>query len=331
MFLQKSSSFVFSLALTTTLMLQAQEAMLPPTSPEKTAITAALTELTGLGGNTFYIQALSPGISLSVTKTEAERKAETNAMIAEQMQAVISAFKSADESNKLAATRAAVESIDRDILRKGVKIEFINGEPSNAISRSFMMIEKQPGSTLTTAEQTMKAITSYRRSARPSDHAYEYSMAENLQTSTITHTEGSDQTWRPPLAPPALSLREDKVIKKCRNILGWRCATALYRADEALEGADHIKFLFTSSYSLKNNRDNAQFSGGKAKNQVDGSTGLLVVKESENWIMVFAIDSQLKEGRLSFTGAIQSGSEEDFARFKQRIAMDLQISADKIK
>lgn len=334
MFLQKTPAMILSLSLLAALQVSAQQEPVPEAamSAERAVLASTLTEFTGLGNNALYNRIITPGKSLNTAKSDSDRTSEANALILGEIDQVISAFKSAGEAQKLDAVRAVLNSIDSKILRnKGVNIQFIQGEPSAAINRNFLMIEKA-GNARVTAEELMKTITSYRRSARPSDHAYEYSQADNLTQATIHYTKGNDETWKPPQAPAPMETGKDYAIKKCRQIFGWRCATSVYRTDQALEGVDHVKYFYTGSYSLKTNPDNAEFKGdGRTRNQVEGSTNMLVVKESAGWILMYSVDSQWNDDKISFGSMIQDGAEKDFARFKERVGMDLGISADKIK
>lgn len=299
----------------------------PPT-PEKAALSDLLTTFT-IGNNALYNRIISPGKSLNTGRSDADRTAELNAQLLTEMNAVIFTFKNSTEEEKVQKVNQVVAQIDREVVsNKGVHIQFIGGRPSAAINRTLVMIPKDTNNPALTVENVLNTVTSYRRSARPSDYAYEYSQADNLQQSTVRLTQGNDETWKPPLAPAGLEIGKDYAIKKCRQIFGWKCATALYHADRLLSGEDEVGLMYTGSYNLKDNADNSQFArDGRSKNQVEGSTGLVIVKESPNWIMVYAADAQWKNGGISFGGIIQGEAKKDFKRYKERLATDLRLNA----
>ncbi|AGH96785.1 hypothetical protein [Pseudobdellovibrio exovorus] len=305
---------------------------LASTQMEIEALREMLIERT-VGNNELYNRVISPAKSLDKNQSESERTMQANENILNDVERVLTAFNSSSEADKLNAVLAAINQIDSNIIKnKGVNIQFTNGEPSAAVNRNFLMIYKSADKANLTAESLLNTLSSYRRSARPSDHAYEYSMVDNLQQSDIRYTRGNDDTWKPPQAPASIEIGTDMAIKKCRQILGWRCATALYSAGEVLSGEQNVKYFYTGSYNIKATGDHAEFAkDGRSKNQVAGSTGLVVIKESAEWILLFGTDSQWSHDKISFGSMIQDSAEKDFKRFKERIMMDLTIGASNIR
>lgn len=302
------------------------------TQMEVEALRNMLIERT-VGNNELYNRVISPAKSLDKNQSESERTIQANENILRDVERVLTAFNSSSEADKLNAVLAAINQIDPNIVKnKGVNIQFTNGEPSAAVNRNFLMIYKSADKANLTAESLLNTLSSYRRSARPSDHAYEYSMVDNLQQSDIRYTRGNDDTWRPPQAPASIEIGTDIAIKKCRQILGWRCATALYSAGEVLTEEQNVKYFYTGSYNIKTNGDHAEFAkDGRSKNQVAGSTGLVVIKESAEWILLYGTDSQWSHDKISFGSMIQDSAEKDFKRFKERIMMDLTINDANIR
>lgn len=299
---------------------------------EVEALREMLIERT-LGNNPLYNRVISPARSLDKNQSDSERVLQANNLMLNNIQTVLSAFNNAAEADKAAAVQAALNQLDPEIIKnKGVNIQFIKGEPSAAISRNFVMIQKNQSNASLSAESLLNTLSSYRRSARPSDHAYEYSMVDNLQQSTIKYTRGDDNTWKPPQAPAPIAIDSEMAIKKCRQILGWRCATALYNAGEVLDGDQNTKYFYTGSYNIKDNPDHSDFAkDGRSKNQVAGSTGLVVIKESAEWILMYGMDSQFSNGNISFASQIQDAAEKDLKRFKERIMLDMAISENSIR
>ncbi|MEQ1721793.1 MAG: hypothetical protein ABL930_01365 [Pseudobdellovibrio sp.] len=286
-----------------------------------------------LGNDAFYNKALSPAKSLNMDLSDASRTQEVNDKITNEMDAVISAFNNSGDDKKLDAVKAQVNLIYPEINKNnGAYIQFVKGTPSAAYSRVILMIEKKAGNTTATGEQFLKSFSSYKRSAIPSTTIYEYSDAKNLSQSQIKTTEGSDTSWKLPQAAPQVALRQDLVLKKCRQILGWKCVTSLYHTGELLQNANNVKYLFAAIYDLKNNPDHPEFAKDKRGiNQITGSTALYAIKESAKWIMIYGVDAQWNEDKISFAGLIQDEFQKDFSRIKERLMLDLKITAQDIK
>lgn len=294
---------------------------------EISTIKQLLTERTN-GNDAFYSKALSPAQSLQIDKSKSERILIANETILNEMTSVLTTFKSTSDDAKLEAVYKTVNQIETEVVKNGgAYISFFDSVPSAVVARTLLMIPKSTHPDLTTTK-VMNALTSYKHSPKPSDHVFEYETAQNLTLGQIQHYVGDDSSVK--LAP--FQIGKEVVLKKCRKLLGWRCVTSLYRADDLLKDDDSVKVLFISVYDLENNPDHADFSNDKRSiNQVTGSTGIYFVKESTNWILLYGVDTQWNNGKLSFQGAIQTEFKKDFERLKESISNDLGISADQIK
>jgi hypothetical protein len=278
-----------------------------------------------LGNNAFYNKVISPAKSLDMNRSDADRTSEINTKITNELDAVLTAFKNAPEDQKAKAAAAAAKLLDSGLGgQTAARIQFIDGKPSAAIARAIILIDRTGNEKALTAKSVLDSITSYKRSAKPSDHSFEYEDATNLTMGKVSHREGSDASWVKPGALPPFESGKDFAIKKCRQIFGWKCVTTLYHAGQADIGGENSPFLYMGNYDLTNNPDNAGFGGDKRTvNQVAGSTALFVVKESKRWIMVIGVDAQWNKGGISFSSIIQSEYQKDFGRMNQRIALDL--------
>lgn len=308
-----------------TILLLALVSVAAPVDKEISAIAKALNSRTN-GNDAFYSKALSPALSLEVSKNKSDRVQAVNDQLISEISSVLGAFKSASsESRRLESTTAAVAKIESDVIKEGgAFITFTDSNPSAAYSRTFLMIPKKIKAGLT-SKTIFDILTSYKRSPKPSDHVYEYASAQNLTQGAVKYTEGNDNSWKSPKALKPFDMNEDVVLKKCRQLLGWRCITSLYQANQLTKGSDASQLLFISTYDLTQNPDHPEFAGDKrGVNQYTGSTALYVVKESAEWILLYGIDAQWNDGKLSFQGAIQKEFKKDFERFKERISSDIQ-------
>lgn len=287
-------------------------------------ISKLLNERTN-GNNAFYSKALSPAQSLEVNKNKSDRIQSVNNQIMSEITLVVNAFKQASEKDKLTAVNSAAATIDSQLIPNGgAYITFTDSNPSAAFSRTVLVVSKKVKAGLV-AKNVFDILTSYKRSPKPSDHVYEYSSAENLTQGAIQYTEGNDSTWKGAGAAKPFALNQDIVLKKCRQVLGWRCATSLYHVDSFLKGSEATQLLFIATYDLTQNADHPDFARDKrGVNQYTGSTAMYVVKESAEWILLYGIDAQWNDGKLSFQGAIQNEFKKDFERFKDRISSDIQ-------
>lgn len=301
-------------------------------SNEKMALTQLLYGF-NLGNNAFYNKTISPAKSLNTNLNDSGRVQEVNDKIIAEMDKVITAFNLASEDRKAQTVKEAVDQIDPEINKNGgAYIQFINGKPSAAFSRVILMIQKKAGNSAATGEQFLKSFSSYKRSAIPSTTIYEYSDAKNLNQSSIKETEGNDNTWKNPLAAPEMALNQDLVLKKCRQILGWKCVTSLYHTGEVLQNSDNVKYLFAAIHDLNNNPDHPNFAKDKRSfNQLAGSTALYSIKENANWIMIYGVDAQWNTDKISFSSLIQDEFQKDYKRVKERLMIDLKISQEDFK
>ena len=217
-----------------------------------------------------------------------------------------------------------INSIDRDMADTAdADITFVDGAPSSAVARTVLLLNRK--SPEMNSAKVLDVLTSYRRSPKPSDMVWEYESAQNLTQGTPKQIEASETSWLMPNASAAIKAGEDFAVKKCRQIMGWRCATSLYSVG-SIDAKSN--YFFMGSYDLKNNPDNAEFKDGRAKNQVAGSTAMFVVKQSEKWILIYGVDSSMSTNKLSFTPLIEEALQKDFAMLQTRLKADLGL--DKI-
>jgi hypothetical protein len=285
-------------------------------SANKQAVANILTQFT-LGNDALYNKVLSPAKSLNEQKSDADRTAEANEKIQNNLAAIMDAFDNSPEDQKAANVELILKKLDPSFEKgQSGRIEFIDGKISAAFSRIGFVIEKDNA----TAEMVLNAFTSYKRAAKSSDHVFEYEDFQDITRGNVIVREGSDSSWLPPLAPTSMAIGSSLVIKKCRQILGWKCGTTLYHADQS----EKFKYVFMGNYDLSKNPDNPHFKGdSRTKNQVAGTTALFIAKESEKYILFAAADSTWNRKGLSFTSIIQSEYQKDLGKFKQRLMFDL--------
>ena len=286
------------------------------TSANRQAIEDLLKGI-NLGNDAFYNKVLSPAKSLNEQKSDADRIAEANEKVQNNLSAIMDAFDNASDDQKAAKVEETLKKLDPNFEKgQSGRIEFTDGKISAAFSRIGFVIEKGTA----TAEMVQNTFTSYKRAAKPSDHVFEYEDYQDITRGSVTTREGSDTAWFPPQAPAAMPPGSSVVVKKCRQILGWKCGTTLYHASKT----DTFKYVFMGNYDLSKNPDNPHFKGdGRTKNQVAGSTALFVMKESQNHILFAAADSTWNRKGLQFTSIIQSEYQKDLGKFKQRLMFDL--------
>ncbi len=279
------------------------------------------------GKDPFYSKALSPAQSLQTDKSKSDRIQTMNKQISSEIDAVLAAFKNAPEDQKSAMVQAATKVIEPQLnANGGAFVTFFDSVPSAVTSRIVLMIPKKikAGMSSTTI---LNILTSYKHSPKASDHLYDYASPQNLTQGPVKYVLGSDSTWKGSEAGAPFTLDKDYVLKKCRQLLGWRCITSLYRAESQLKNSDAFKLLFISAYDLENNPDHADFAGDKrSNNQITGSTAAYVIKESADWILVYGIDTQFSNNKLTFQGSIQTEFKKDFERLKERISFDLNVA-----
>lgn len=303
-----------------------------PTGGGRSGLLLFLNSMT-LSNNGFYNKILSPAKSLNLNLSEADRTLEINTKVAGEIDSVLTTFKNSKEENKLQAVRAQVSKFDPEVVsNNGAHIIFFNDGPSAAFSRVLMMVEKKVGNKAATAEGLLNSFSSYKRSAIPSTYVYEYSDATNISQSTIKNGVGSDQTWKLPMAAEAIKPNQDIVLKKCRQIFGWKCVTSLYRTAQIPTANDSIRIFYAGIYNLASNPDHPDFAGDKrSTNQITGSTAFYAVTESANWIILYGIDSQWNQGTIMFTPLISTEFLKDSQRIRERLSLDLKVSISEIK
>lgn len=302
-----------------------------PLADGRTELLKFLNAMT-LSNNGLYNKILSPAKSLNLNLSESDRTLEINNKVAGEIDSVLTTFKNSTEENKLQAVQAQVSKFDPEVVSNGAHIIFFNNGPSAAFSRVLMMIEKKAGNAAVTADAVLKSFSSYKRSAIPSTYVYEYSDAANISQSTIKAAIGSEATWKLPLAAEAIKPNQDLVLKKCRQIFGWKCVTSLYRTGQLLQGNDSTKLLYAGIYNLVSNPDHPEFSGDKrSTNQITGSTAVYTVRESSNWVILYGVDSQWNQGTILFTPLISDEFLKDSRRIKERLSLDLNVPISDIK
>lgn len=299
-------------------------------TPEASQVSKVLTERTN-GNDAYYNRMLAPAKSLDVQRSESDRIHSVNGQISHEIEMVVSAFKNASEENKAEAVKEAISGFENQVNNNGgVFITFTNSNPSAANSRAITLIPKTNG--FITAASVLNVFSSYKRSPKGSDQFYEYSNPQDLTNSDVRASSGGEASHLLPQAASPMKVGQNYAIKKCRQIMGWRCVTAIFRIDNYLKGADSFGMFFSSMADLSNNPDHAQFShDSRSVNQVSGSTTVYVVKESAKWIMIYGTEVQLNNGRLQFAGTIQNEFKKDFNRVRERLAIDLKISADQLR
>jgi hypothetical protein len=271
-----------------------------------------------LANNAYLNKILSPAKSLDMNKSDADRTAEANLQIAYSLGTIINAFDSAADDNKVAQVAAALKQLDPNFEKdESARIEFTNGKPSAAFSRIGIVIEKGSAN----AEKVMQAFSSHKRSAKPSDYFYEYENPFNISQGSISEKKGNDKSWIPPMAASPLKNGQSLVLKKCRQILGWRCSTTYLNQNKLSE---NMYYLFAGNYNLAENQDHSYFEDdSRTKNQVAGSTALFVVKESAKHILIAGVDSTWNTSGIMFGSVIQTEYQKDNDKFKKRLMLEL--------
>lgn len=276
------------------------------------------------GNNGFYNKSIAPLKSLNLNKSGADRISEMNNKIATEINSVLNAFDSAAEDKKREAVSNIIKEIDSEL--QGVAsahIEFIDGKPSQAFARTILILEKIDN---VGVDQVMNVLSSYKRAAKPNDFSYEYENAENLTEGEIKLTNGNEATWLKAAAPSGFEPGKDYVLKKCRQIFGWRCGTTLYHVDSINNSKPSSKYLFMANYELKTNPDHREFiNDRRSVNQTAGGIALFVVRESTKWVIIYGVDAVISNDKVSFASLIQQEFQKDFNRLSQRLSTDLNL------
>lgn len=299
-------------------------------TPESDQIAKILSSRTN-GSDAFLNKLLSPAKSLDVAMSDDVRIQSVNSKIVNEMSIISAAFKSAPENKKFETVFAAANRIDSKLdSLNGANIVFVDGTPSAATSRNLILIPKK-NSSVTMAVVT-NILSSYKHSAKLGDYIYEYADPQNLTSGSVSATVGTDTTWMTPQAAAPFVISRAYVLKKCRQLLGWRCMTSYYRVDSYLASADAFNLLFVATVDLTQNPDHSDFTNDKrSTNQFVGSTAVYMIKESSDWVMIYGPDVQWANEKLAFTGIIQKEFQKDAQRFRERFAQDLNISSADIQ
>lgn len=286
-----------------------------------------------LSNDGFYNRVMSPAKSLNLNLSDSARTQEVNQKVANEIGNMLMVFKMTSDDAKFEKIKKTAAMIDPKLISNaGSNIQFVNGTPSAAASRMLIMIEKKTNNSKINAKKVLNSFSSYKRSAIPGMTIYEYSDARNLNQSQIKGVAGSETSWKQPLAAIEIEENKDLVLKKCRQIFGWKCVTSLYRTGDLKSDETKIQYFIAGIYNLENNPDHPSFANDKRSfNQITGSTAIYVVAESSKWVMLYGVDSQWNSGGLMFTTLIEEEYLKDSNRIKERLALDMNITRAEIK
>lgn len=285
----------------------------------------------------FYSKVLSPAKSLELDKNSDARIQTVIDQMTKEFDLVTTAFKDSNEEQKVNSVNAAVNKIEPEVVKaKGAYITFVDAStpahsgPSSGVARIVMLVPKKGPQV--TAASVLATFSSFKHSAKASDYFYEYENARNITSGAVKTTVGNDSTWVLPTAAAPFVVGQDHVIKKCRQLLGWRCVTSVYRTDSFFSAAEAFNMLFIAIYDLENNLDHADFAKDKrSTNQIAGSTAVYIIKESPSWVLIYGVDAQWNKEKLMFSGVIQQEFQKDYVRLKERLSLDLKIKASDLK
>ena len=321
--MKKLSILLIGLIILTTISAFSDEKMAAQDNTLVSAITKMLTERTN-GNNGDYNKVLAPAMSLNLDQNKSSRVEAINSKITSEINVITVAFAQGGEENKISFVKEAAKGIEPELIKNnGAFITFIDQNPSAAFSRVVAMI---PKTNAVNGEAVFRVVSSYKHSAKPSDFVYEYENPLDLTMGNVKSFEGSDTSWKGNEAAAGFTFQKNYTLKKCRQLLGWRCVTSLYRADQFKTNFGLSHLLFVATYDLTNNPDHSDFAKDKrSKNQISGSTATYVVIESAKWILLYGIDAQWNDDKLSFKGAIQTEFQKDFGRLKERLTEDLKV------
>ena len=284
-------------------------------------IKSLLSQFT-LSNDDFYKRVISPAVSVEGMQNDLVNRTNLiNTRMSDYLTSVAEAFDHTEEAQKMNAVLSLANSLDRNLnSSRSASITFTNSSPSAAFAKNIFIFERQNA----TAEEVLNSISSYKRSPKPDDYFYEYPNYEALTMGLPIEKKGNDTSWLKPAAMPAMGLGTTLALKKCRQIFGWRCTTTLFRANALNSTPNKSYYLFMGTYDLNRNPDNAEFArDGRSKNQIAGSTGMIIVKESQNYILLIGADSNWSKGGLMFPGLLADGYKKDFERMTKRIFFDL--------
>lgn len=176
--LMKNSLIIYVILLVALISFSAEKKPTPKET-DISKITQILNSRT-TGTDALYSKILAPAQSLVESKSKNDRIIEANEKIISELSLVLTTFKQTSEDQKNEAMKSVVASIDSDLNKNGgASIRFTDGKPSAAFSRTFLMISKK-NTLKMNSDQVFNILTSYKRSAKASDHVYEYPFADNL-------------------------------------------------------------------------------------------------------------------------------------------------------
>ena len=291
----------------------------PPTAAE---ISGALSTIAD-GRDPGFGAGVAPAQSLDMARSRAERIHAVIARIANEIAAVTTAFATAPEPEKIAATKAAVARFSVETARDGASRSFEGDGPSLSLMRQVLFVPIS--SPAISAASVIATVSQFERSPKTDDNYYEYSNPADLKGSRVGDEPGSDQSWTSG-ARPAMTPGQVYALKKCRHIfvLGWYCNTSLYRVG-TLGGteAGGAQTLVTFLHPLPPGGDNSQFTDDRAKNIVDGYTALYLVLAAEKLVLVYNFGIQSKADAASQQSRLNEGHKEEYRQLVSRIATAL--------
>ena len=287
-------------------------------APTAAQISAAFTTIAD-GRDPAFGAGVAPAQSLDAARSPAERIHAVIARIADETAAVTTAFATAPDAEKIAATKAAVARFSAETARDGASRSFEGDGPSLSLMRQVLFVPIS-GAAISAATVTA-TVSQFERSPKTDDNYYEYSNPADLKGSHVADEPGSDQSWtsgaRPPMTPGQVY-----ALKKCRHIfvLGWYCNSALYRVGTlgGTEGGG-AQTLTTFLHPLAPGGDNAQFTDDRAKNIVDGYTALYLVVAAEKLALVYNFGIQSKADAASQQSRLNEGHKEEYHQLVARI------------
>ena len=297
----------------------------------ETEFIAQLLRQRTLSEDVTYSRIIAPALGLN--ESERLRAIDSvNGQIVHELYLIGRAWDKNNAGDAVRKIREAAGEIDPALTSGFGNIIFQGKSPSALQSRTLFVISKANIQAAQPLQLLRDATTSYKRSGKPDDFVFEYDNVLDLTQGEIHEQVGSETSWQKREAAPAMPYGKDIAIKKCRQILGWRCTTALYHATEyGKNSSSETQFLVTFTYDLTKNADHPKFSPSQSKNQIDGTTSVLVFKESANWLLVYGTDHRYKIDKQSFTSMVQKEFRADTERLRQRIANDLGIALTDIQ
>jgi hypothetical protein len=301
-----------ALLVVVSLMIAAAGAHAAPLSAE--AIATPLTTIADGGDKTFGA-AVAPAQSLDAGRPRADRIHAIVERMAGEVATVTTAFATAPDAERIAATKAAVARFNPETAQDGASRSFEGSGPSLSLMRQLLFVPVARAEI--SAATVMQVVSQFERSPKTDDNYYEYSNPADLKAATIADLPGSDASWTTK-ARPAMTPDQVYALKKCRHIviLGWYCNTSLYQRRD-LAGA--VPALITFLRPLPPGADNAKFTDDRAKNIVDGYTALYVAIAADNLVLVYDLGVQSKAEAPSQQGRLNDGQKAEYRQLVARI------------